>query len=56
MILYGTRVRCVKATLCLPKFKTIGYVAANSGIGSSLIIRKQVCDVKGLAYVGVQDG
>ncbi len=43
----------MKAVLCLPKFKTVGYVATNCGIGSSLIARKKICDVKGLVYVAV---
>ena len=42
MILYGTRVMCVKAVLYLHKFKTVGYVATNGEISSSLITRKQI--------------
>ncbi len=41
----------MKAVLCLPKFKTVGYAATNSEIGSSLITRKKVCDVRGVVYV-----
>ena len=43
----------MKAVLCLPKFKTVGYVATNGEIRSSLITRKKVCDVRGLVYIAV---
>ena len=42
----------MKAVLCLPKFKTVGYVATNGEIGSSLITRKRLV---GIVVISVED-
>ncbi len=45
----------MKAVLCLPKFKTVGYIATNGEIGSSLTTTKKVCDVRAVVYVAVSN-